>query len=59
MACRRARAPPGFQLQALVWVLGKGSSCTEYVLLFDQAKVLRAWKERACYVGWQAALLAS
>ena len=30
------------------WVIAGSSQCTEYVLLFDQEQVLRAWRERRC-----------
>ena len=30
------------------WVIGRRSDCTEYVLLFDQQKVLRTWMRQPC-----------
>lgn len=30
------------------WVIGRRSDCTEYVLLFDQQKILRAWMRQPC-----------
>jgi hypothetical protein len=30
------------------WVIGKRSDCSEYVLLFDQQKILRAWMRQPC-----------
>jgi hypothetical protein len=30
------------------WVVGRRSDCTEYVLLFDQQKILRAWMRQPC-----------
>jgi hypothetical protein len=30
------------------WVIGRRSDCTEYVLLFDQEKILRAWMRQPC-----------
>jgi hypothetical protein len=30
------------------WVIGRRSDCTEYVLLFDQQKILRAWMQQPC-----------
>jgi hypothetical protein len=30
------------------WVIGRRSDCTEYVLLFDQQKILRAWVRQPC-----------
>ena len=33
------------------WVVGRQSDCTEYVLLFDQQKILRAWMQQPCRPG--------
>ena len=33
------------------WVVGRRSDCTEYVLLFDQQKILRAWMRQPCKPG--------
>jgi len=33
------------------WVVGRRSDCTEYVLLFDQQQILRAWMGRPCKPG--------
>ncbi|MGH8070864.1 MAG: hypothetical protein ACRERE_37660 [Candidatus Entotheonellia bacterium] len=33
------------------WVVGRRSDCTEYVLLFDQQKILRAWMGQPCKPG--------
>jgi hypothetical protein len=30
------------------WMIGRRSDCTEYVLLFDQPKILRAWMRQPC-----------
>jgi hypothetical protein len=30
------------------WVLGRRSNCTQFVLLFDQQKILRAWMQQPC-----------
>lgn len=30
------------------WVVGRRSGCTEYVLLFDGQKILRAWMRQPC-----------
>jgi hypothetical protein len=30
------------------WEIGGRSDCTEYVLLFDQRKILRAWMQQPC-----------
>ena len=30
------------------WVIGRRSDCTEYVLLFDQQQILRAWMQQPC-----------
>jgi hypothetical protein len=30
------------------WVIGRRSDCTQYVLLFDQQKILRAWMHQPC-----------
>jgi hypothetical protein len=30
------------------WVIGRRSDCTEYVLLFDQQKILRTWMRQPC-----------
>jgi hypothetical protein len=30
------------------WVLGRRSDCTQYVLLFDQQKILRTWMQQPC-----------
>lgn len=30
------------------WVIGKRSDCTQYVLLFDQQKILRTWMQQPC-----------
>jgi len=30
------------------WVLGRRSNCSQYVLLFDQQKILRAWMQQPC-----------
>jgi len=30
------------------WVVGRRSDCSEYVLLFDQQKILRAWMQQPC-----------
>jgi hypothetical protein len=30
------------------WVVGRRLDCTEYVLLFDQQKILRAWMQQSC-----------
>jgi hypothetical protein len=33
------------------WVVGRPSDCTEYVLLFDQQKILRVWMGQPCKPG--------
>jgi hypothetical protein len=40
--------PGGITIVGPGWVLGKRSACTEYVLLFDQQKILRAWMQQPC-----------
>ena len=30
------------------WVLGRRSTCSQYVLLFDQQRILRAWMQQPC-----------
>jgi hypothetical protein len=30
------------------WVLGRRTNCSQYVLLFDQQKILRAWMQQPC-----------
>ena len=30
------------------WVVGRRSDCTQYVLLFDQQKILRTWMQQPC-----------
>jgi hypothetical protein len=30
------------------WVVGKRVDCTQYVLLFDQQNILRAWMQQPC-----------
>jgi hypothetical protein len=30
------------------WALGRRSNCSQYVLLFDQQKILRAWMQQPC-----------
>jgi hypothetical protein len=33
------------------WIIGRRSDCTQYVLLFDQQKVLRTWMRQPCRPG--------
>lgn len=40
--------PSGITIIGPGWVLGKRSACTEYVLLFNQQKILRAWMPHPC-----------
>jgi hypothetical protein len=30
------------------WVVDEGAECTQYLFLFDQAQMLRAWRARPC-----------
>jgi hypothetical protein len=40
--------PSGVTIVGPDWVIGRRSDCTEYALLFDQQKVLRAWMQQPC-----------
>ena len=31
------------------WVVDGGDECTQYLFLFDQAEMLRAWRARPCW----------
>ncbi|HSF31961.1 MAG TPA: hypothetical protein VLK82_15965 [Candidatus Tectomicrobia bacterium] len=41
-------AADGIAIVGPGWVIGRRVDCTQYVLLFDQQKVLRAWMQRPC-----------
>jgi hypothetical protein len=41
-------APDGITVVGPGWVIGRRVDCTQYILLFDQQKVLRAWMQRPC-----------
>jgi hypothetical protein len=38
----------GITVVGLGWVVGRRSDCSEYVLLFDQQQILRAWLQQPC-----------
>ncbi len=39
---------PSISVAGPGWVIANGAHCTEYILLFDREKILRAWTAQKC-----------